>query len=145
MARKQKKEEDLEIQEKEIEIQLKKALADYQNLEKRVALEKEEVVKSANRGLILRLLPSLDTLTLAEKHTQDEGLRLSIKQMFDILEKEGLKKIETEGKEFNPEFMEAIQVVEGEEGKVMEELRTGFLLNGKVLRPAQVVVGRQNS
>jgi|SRR3989344_2765844 len=122
--------------------QLKRTLADYQNLERRVASEREEQIKSANRGLILRLLPALDMLVLAQKHTQDEGLQLSVRQIFDTLEKEGLKQIETEGQNFNPELMEAVHITEGQEGKVMEDLRTGFLLNGKVLRPAQVVVGR---
>lgn len=151
---KQEKSEELERQELVFENQLRKALADYQNLEKRVALEKEELIRSANRGLILRLLPALDTLLLADKHTQDEGLRLSVKQIFDTLEKEGLKKIETKDQEFNPEFMEAVHVVEGGpsagsgqagqgEGKVIEELRPGYLFNDKVLRVAQVSVGHR--
>lgn len=120
----------------------KKSVADYQNLERRVAEEKEELKKSANRGLILRLLPALDTLMLADKHTQDEGLKLSIKHIFDTLEKEGLRRIETKEQNFNPEFMEAVHVTEGTEGKVAEELRAGYLLNDKVLRVAQVAVGK---
>lgn len=121
--------------------QIARTLADYQNLEKRVAQEKEDLVKSANRGLILRLLPALDTLLLAQKHTKDEGINLSVKQIFDTLEREGLKKIETQGQDFDPQFMEAVHVADGEEGKVVEELRPGFLLNDKVLRAVQVAVG----
>lgn len=146
MAKKIKKNaEEVEKKEQKLEDQLKRILADYQNLEKRVAQEKEELKKSANRELILRFLPALDTLILTDKHTQDEGLKLSIKHIFDTLEKEGLKKIEAKGQDFNPEFMEAVHVVQGEEGKVIEELRTGYFLNDKVLRPAQVVVGRQQN
>lgn len=131
--------------------QIRRTLADYQNLEKRVAQEREELRRSANSGLLLRLLPALDTLLLAEKHTQDEGLKLSVKQIFDILEKEGLKKIDTNGAEFDPAVMEAVHVVEVDpsassgqgEGKVTEELRAGYFLNDKVLRPAQVSVGHK--
>jgi molecular chaperone GrpE (heat shock protein) len=56
----------------------------------------------------LKLLPGLDSLLLAEKHTQDEGVKLSIKHFLDILENEGVKKIETIGKDFDPNLMEAI-------------------------------------
>ena len=132
-------EEDLEIEN--LKNQIARTLADYQNLEKRTTQEREELRKSANSGLILRLLPALDTLMLAQKHTEDEGINLSVKQIFDTLEREGLKKIETVGKDFDPQFMEAVHVADGEEGKVVEELRPGFLLNDKVLRAAQVSVG----
>lgn len=125
--------------------QIKRTLADYQNLEKRAMQEREELRKSANSGLLLRLLPALDTLMIAQKHTQDEGLRLSVKQIFDTLEKEGLSKIETEGKEFDPTLMEAVQVTQGSDGEITEELRAGYLLNDKILRPAQVAVGKATS
>lgn len=143
MAKKTKQEETkkLEVQEKELEEQLKRTLADYRNLEKRVALEKEELIKSANSGLILRLLPAIDALLLAQKHTKDEGISLSIKKFLDILENEGVKKIETRDKEFNPVLMECVQTIEGEEGKVVEEVKPGYIMGEKVLRPAQVIVG----
>lgn len=137
------KTEDKDLEIKNLKNQIARTLADYQNLEKRTAQEREELKKSANSGLILRLLPALDTLILAQKHTKDEGINLSVKHIFDTLEKEGLKKIETEGKDFNPQFMEAVHVTEGVEGKVVEELRPGFLLNDKVLRAAQVAVGKK--
>jgi molecular chaperone GrpE len=79
---------------------------------------------------------------LAEKHTQDEGVKISIKHFLDILEQDGVKKIETEDKDFNPNFMEAVSTVVGEEGKVVEEVRSGYTLFDQVLRPAQVVVGK---
>src|SRR3990167_9205710 len=139
---KQEKTKELETQEKELEGQLKRTLADYQNLEKRVALEKEELIKSANRGLILRILPALDTLELALKHTQDDGLKLSIMKIFDVLDGEGVKRIETKDKDFDPTIMEAVQTGEGEENRVLEELSPGYMLDDKLLRPAQVVVGQ---
>jgi|SRR5579885_761052 len=119
----------------------KRALADYQNLQKRVTNEKAEWVKLANRELLLRILPVLDTIFLAFKHSQDVSLQVSLQQFFDILKSEGVVRIETVGKEFNPELMEAIETVAGEEGKVVEEVRAGFLLHDTLLRPAQVKVG----
>ncbi|MBI2031496.1 MAG: nucleotide exchange factor GrpE [Candidatus Levybacteria bacterium] len=152
MAKRAKQEETkkLETQEKELEEQLKRTLADYQNLEKRVALEREDLIRSANKGLILRLLPALDALILAEKHTKDEGVALSIKKFLDILENEGVKQIETKGKEFDPKVMECVQAREvdpstgsGQEGIVIEEIKQGYIMEEKVLRPAQVIVGKK--
>ena len=127
---------------KNLENQLKRALADYQNLEKRIAEEKSSWIKAANKDLLLKLLPGLDSLILAEKHTQDEGVKLSIKHFLDILELDGVKKIETVGKDFDPNFMEAVSTTEGKDGKIIEEVRTGYTLFDQVLRPAQVVVGK---
>ncbi len=154
-----KKHEKLENDEfKNLENQLKRALADYQNLEKRVVSEKSSWIKAANKDLLLKLLPGFDNLLLAEKHTQDSGVKLSIKHFLDILEQEGVRKIETVGKDFDPNLMEAVSTREVDpstdsasspqagsgqgEGKVVEELRIGYTLFGQVLRPAQVVVGR---
>ena len=137
------KEENKDLEN--LENQLKRALADYQNLEKRVSLEKSEWIKISNKDLLLKLLPGLDSLILALKHTQDEGVKVSIKHFIDILENEGVKKIEAVGKNFDPNLMEAISTVEGEEGIVIEEVRAGYTISDNVLRPAQVVVGRNKS
>ena len=124
-----------------LENQLKRALADYQNLEKRIASEKSGWIKLVNKDLLLRLIPGLDSLLLAYKHTKDEGVKLSIKHFLDILEQEGVKKIETAGKDFDPNLMEAVTTRDGDSGKVVEELKAGYTLNDTVLRPAQVIVG----
>lgn len=136
----EKKHEESELVR--IENQLKRALADYQNLEKRIAAEKSNWIKIANKDLLLKLLPGLDNLILAEKHTDDEGVKLSIKHFLDALEQAGVKKIETVGKDFDPKFMEAVSTAEGDEGKVIEEVRQGYTLFDIILRPAQVVVGK---
>lgn len=136
-----KNEKKIEKKENELENQLKRVLADYQNLEKRIAEEKSSWIKSANKDLLLRLLPGLDNLTLAEKHTKDEGVRISIDHFLDILEKEGISRIETSGRDFDPHLMEAVSTAPGEGGKVLEEIRAGYRLNDQILRPAQVVVG----
>lgn len=149
---KKKKEGEEKVEEKkcvgckdrceELEEQVKRVLADYQNLEKRTIEDRKNWIKMANKELLLRLLPVLDTLILANKHVKNDGLELSIKQFQDVLKEEGLERVETTGCKFNPETMECVETVDGEEGKVIEELSAGYLLNDKLLRPARVKVGR---
>ncbi len=126
----------------ELENQVKRTLADYRNLENRIQNERGEWILKANKQLLLNILPVLDTLMLAAKHSKDQSLSLSVQQFLDILKREGVVKIETLGKNFDPNLMEGIQTVDGEDGKVIEELRTGYMLYDKVLRPAQVAVGK---
>lgn len=145
---KEEKKEDKRVREleqkvEESESKYKRVLADYQNLEKRVSVERKEWILKANKDLLLRLLPVLDTLMLAAKHSKDQSLTVSLQQFLDVLKQEGIEKIETIGKNFDPNLMECIQTVEGEEGKVLEETRAGYRLYDQVLRPAQVKVGRQ--
>ncbi len=140
-----KHEKKFETKENELENQLKRALADYQNLEKRTEENRREWILSSNRSLITKLLSVLDDLFLAQSHIQDEGLDLSIKKFLDILKEEGVDQIETKGRDFDPNTMECILVKEGEENKVLEEVRSGFIMNDRVIRPAQVVVGRQQN
>lgn len=125
----------------ELENQVKRTLADYRNLENRIQNERGEWILKANKQLLLNILPVLDTLMQASKHSKDQSLSLSVQQFLDILKREGVVKIETLGKSFDPTLMEGIVTVEGEDGKVIEELRTGYMLYDKILRPAQVKVG----
>ncbi len=128
----------------ELEGKYKRALADYQNLEKRMVEEKRGFIINANKDILLRLLPVLDTLIRANQHVQNDGLKVSIQQFLDTINFEGIQKIETLGKHFDPHTMEAIGVKDGEDEKVIEEVRTGYMLNEKVLRPAQVIVGAKH-
>jgi len=134
--------EGLKQKIEEIDNKYKRALADYQNLEKRVAEEKREWALIANKILILRILPILDTLMLAVKHSQDKSLKVSINQFLDILKSEGVIRIETKDKDFDPRLMEGIERVTGPKDKVIEETRAGYMVNDNVLRPAQVTVGK---
>ena len=138
-----RKEKTLDIEK--LENQLKRAVADYQNLEKRMDSEKREWIRSGNKGLILKFLPVLDILFLAQGHIKDEGLSLSIEKFLEILKEEGVEKIETEGQDFDPNKMECVSVQEGAENKVLSELRPGFVLSGQTLRPSQVIVGLGSS
>jgi molecular chaperone GrpE len=127
----------------ELENQVKRIFADYQNLEKRVAEEKRALILSANKHLLLRLLPVLDTLNIALVHTKDKGLELSIQQFADALANEGVMRIDTKDKMFDPNVMECIATEEGEDGKVILEVKPGYLLNEEILRPAMVKVGKE--
>lgn len=121
-----------------------RALADYQNFEKRVQDEKEEVVKNANAHLILKLLPFLDSLDKAEAFVKDEGLKLVKNQFQKSLQEIELEEIQVFGKEFDPYTAEVVDIVEGgKENIVVEVLRKGYQFNGKVLRVAQVKVTKK--
>lgn len=133
--------EELQQKCEELEDNWKRAVADYRNLEKRVSEERAEFIKFANRELLDRLLPAFDTLFLAERYIADDGLKLTVKSLYDAFEQIGIKRIETVGKTFNPEQMDCVETVEGEDQKVVEEIRPGFMLYEKTIRPALVKVG----
>ncbi len=142
---KKKNEEVEKLKEKvtDLENQLARAVADYRNLEKRFDEEKREYVKFANRELLSRLIPAFDTLFLAEKFIVDEGIKLTVRHLHDVLRDVGVERVKTDGEMFDPEKMEVVTTETGEEGKVLEELRPGYILNGKLVRPAQVKVGKK--
>lgn len=142
VIKKSPKVEELKQKIADLEDQLKRAVADYRNFEKRCENEKREFVKFANRDLLLRLIPSFDTLFLAEKYVADEGIKITIRHLQDVLRDVGVERIRTKGEMFDPEKMEAVTIETGEENKVLEELRPGYMLNGKLVRPAQVKVGK---
>lgn len=146
---KMKKTDDanIEILKQEVESWKSKylrALADYQNLEKRVNFQRQETVLYAAQKIIHELLAVLDTLEKAEKHLNDAGLTLGVKNFRTVLETNGLKKIEVVGKKFDPLEMECIEVVGDSKGDdVIEELRSGYKLGDKIIRVAQVKVGKR--
>src|SRR4030042_3812310 len=125
----------------ELETKWKRALADYHNLEKRIDKEKEAFVKFSNAQLLASLLPVLDDLERAEKHLKDQGLSLAINKFKEVLQKENIEEIKAQGEEFNPELMEATEIVAGPKNRVVEVVNKGYLLNNKVLRVAKVKVG----
>lgn len=128
----------------ELENQLHRALADYQNLERRVEEERRLLGQLSSALLIEKFLPVLDHLESAQKHLNDEGLEIVIKQFKDILSSEGVSQVESEGSQFDPNLHEAVEMVEGEEdGRVVKVLRKGYKIGGKVLRPAQVSVSQK--
>lgn len=151
MAKKVKKTEENEEIEfdnskaEELESQLKRTLADYQNLEKRTQEERVNWIKTANKDFILRLLPTLDHMEQALKGATGDsnwlmGIELAVKEFKRILQEEGLEQVQTES--FDPNVHEAVTVAEGPDGKILEVLQMGYNLNGKLIRPAKVIVGK---
>lgn len=121
-----------------------RALADYQNFERRVNQEKEDIRKIANRNLILELLPFLDNLDKATIFMKDNGLKMIRDQFYQALKHIGLEEIDVLRKEFDPHTAEAIDVVFGEKDNIVVEVfRKGYNYQGNILRPAQVKVEKK--
>ncbi|WP_296975186.1 nucleotide exchange factor GrpE [Thermobacillus sp. ZCTH02-B1] len=142
---------ELESRLEEYRNRLLRSQADFDNFRRRTQREKEELVQFASAGLITRLLPVLDNFEraiAAAKASGDfealaKGVDMIYRQLFQVLEQEGLKPMETVGQPFNPEFHEAVMRVESdehEEGTVVEELQRGYILKDRVIRPAMVKV-----
>lgn len=122
----------------------KRALADYQNLEKRYTREKADFVAYAGSNLILKLLSVLDHLGKVKSYLKDEGLEIALREFKRVLEEEGLREIEAVGKDFDPLLMEAVETVRSDKiGKVVEEVTKGYQLKDKIIRVAKVKVGRK--
>ncbi|MFA5770438.1 MAG: nucleotide exchange factor GrpE [Patescibacteria group bacterium] len=121
-----------------------RAIADYQNLEKRVGEERFELMKMANKNLLIKILPFLDNLEKAELFVKDPGLKISKDQFLQILKETGLVEIDCLNKEYDPVFAEAVELVPGkEENKVVEVLRKGYMFEDKIIRVAQVKVSKK--
>lgn len=126
----------------EMENNWKRALADYKNLERRVMEERGELILFGVSLFAMKLLPILDSLEMLEIHLNNVGLNLTIKEFKQVLKSEGILEIEVLEKTFDPNNMEAIEVVDGEKDKVMNVLQKGYLFKEKLLRPARVKVGK---
>lgn len=131
----------LQNQIQDLENRFKRALADYQNLEKRHASQKGDLIKFANQGLLDKLLPLLDDLERAQAHLQDSGLELIIDQFHQLLISEGVTPIISDRQIFDPQTMDCAEVVPGPKNKVVTTLAKGYYYHDRVLRPARVEVG----
>lgn len=120
----------------------RRALADYQNLERQVLEDQTRFAKIATRIFVEQMLTPFDHLQIAAKHINDQGLNLVMGQFKQLFESQGLKEIVVLGEQFDPNKMEAIGTVKGEEGAVLEVSQPGYELNGVVVRPAKVIVGK---
>jgi molecular chaperone GrpE len=118
-----------------------RAIADYQNLVRRSNQEKEAHVKYALEPAAKKIVAILDALLLAQKHVNDAGLGLVIKQFFQTLQDLHVEQIIALGKEFDPHTMECIGMSDGKEGIVVQEVSAGYMLYDRILSPAKVLVG----
>ena len=122
--------------------------AEFDNYKKRVERERSEFVQFASAELMKELLNALDSFDLAIRNAQTDettlrGFELIYKQLLDTMNRFGLKAIEARGQKFDPNFHQAVSTMasnELEENTVLEEMRKGYLLNGRLLRPAMVSV-----
>lgn len=125
--------------------------ADFENYKKREEAKQKEILEFAKEVTIVKLLPTLDTLEQGLRHAPPgvdanwlKGIEGTLQKLDKTLEELGVKKIEALGKQFDPHFHEAVREVEGDEdGVVVEELQIGFEINGKVIRPSQVVISKK--
>lgn len=146
----EKLKEELEKLKKDAENYLngwKRARADYLNLEREIRQEKFEWIKFANLELILKILPILDSFDqslekMPENLKNDQWVKgiMQIKRQFeDFLKDQGAEKIKTIGEKFDLGKHEVVEK-RGEGNEIVEEIQSGYLLNGEVIRPAKVVI-----
>ncbi|HJW65077.1 MAG TPA: nucleotide exchange factor GrpE, partial [Actinomycetes bacterium] len=132
---------------------LRRLQADFDNYRKRTLREQTARAAAASQALVARLLPVLDNFELAVSAAEQsrdfdrmlKGVEMVFGELREVMEGEGLVKIEAEGKPFDPERHEAVIAVEQEDtepGMVIDIVRTGYELRGKVLRPAMVKVAK---
>jgi len=148
-----KKLEQKEKEAKEYYDRMLREAANLENFKKRAAKDKDEWTKFANEDLIKAILPVIDNLERAVNHAEKivdtgvmiEGVRLTIKQILQTLNRFGLAPFESVGKPFDPSVHEAMLVVESDQHQpnhVVEEFQKGYLLNNRLLRPATVSVSK---
>lgn len=115
----------------------KRERADFLNYKKDEARRVEEFVRFANEDVILETMEIVDDLELAVQEYKDIGLEQIIKKFKDLFKKYGLEEIDTKGK-FDPGLHEAIETEVG--GEKIVQVRTGYMMHGKVVRPARVKI-----
>jgi len=135
---------------------LKRVHADYDNYRKRVLKEQIDIILRANKELIEKLLPVIDSFEHALEMDEDlksvgddfyKGVKMIFGKLMDVMQKEGITVINPAGEEFNPHICEAAiteSVKDIEEGTVLEVLRKGYKLNDFLIRPAVVKVCKKN-
>ncbi len=145
------KEEELKKELEDLNNKYLRLAADFDNYRKRQAQERESLVKYGAEETLKKIIPVLDTFSRAKESidkTEDVNIvknsyEVSIKQLNDVLDKIGLKKIEALGLKFDPNIMEAVMQTptdEHEQDTVIAELQTGYQLYDRVLRPTMVNV-----
>ena len=126
--------------------------SEFDNYRKRVSRERIELTKTASESVIIALLPVLDDLERAssmsaetnDNDAEKEGITLIYNKFKSILRQKGVEEIVAIGEDFDTDYHDAITHIEAkdkkEKGKIIEEIQKGYLLNGKVIRHARVIV-----
>lgn len=127
----------------------KRTQADFLNYKKEETKRVGQLIKYSNEDLILKILPILDNIYVAEKGMPKElkdnqwvkGLLQIKNQILDLLKTQDIEEIKAIGEKFNPAFHEAVEEVKGEEsGIIIEEIKKGYISNNKLIRPARVKI-----
>jgi molecular chaperone GrpE len=127
---------------------MRRMKAEMENSRKRMERDRTRIIQSASEGLVRELLPVLDNLDRALKAEGDvrEGVRATREQLVSVLAEQGLAPVESDGESFDPTVHEAVMGQpsdEHEEDTVIQTLERGYMLNGRAIRPAKVVVAKQ--
>jgi molecular chaperone GrpE len=136
---------------------LLRTTADFENFKKRAAREKQDAIKFANESLIQKLIPLLDNFDMALAAVQNgqtgaassslqSGINMILQQFKSALTEAGLEEVDATGQPFDPNLHEAIsqqETAEVPEGHVVQQLRKGYKLRDRLLRPASVIIARK--
>jgi len=147
---------ELEGELSEAQERVLRTAADAENFKKRLQREKEEQTRYANESFLRELLPVIDNLERALKHSEGgadqgdlvEGLNMTLKGFLDTLTRFGCTQVEAAGKPFDPNFHEAVSQEESadhEPNTVLKELQKGYMLKERLLRPAMVLLSKRSS
>lgn len=144
--------ETLKQENEKLKDQLLRQMAEFDNYKKRTLKEKAELILNGGERTVVAILPVLDDFerALADKSEDPkaikEGVQMIYHKFIKSLETLGVKKIETEGKDFDVDFHEAVAMVPGmgedKKGKVIDCMQTGYMMNERVIRHAKVAVGQ---
>lgn len=136
---------------------LLRTTADFENFKKRAAREKQDAIKFANESLIQKLIPLLDNFDMALAAVQNgqtgaassslqSGINMILQQFKSALTEAGLEEVDATGKPFDPNLHEAVsqqETAEVPEGHVVQQLRKGYKLRDRLLRPASVIIAKK--
>ena len=148
------KEDELKAEIEDINNKYLRLAADFDNYRKRQMQERENLIKYGAEDTLKKIIPVLDTFERAKKsieklediNTVKESYEVCIKQLGDVLDKIGLKKIEAKGTEFDPNIHEAVMQTPSRDyppHTIIDELQTGYMLHDRVLRPVMVNVATE--
>lgn len=148
------KEDELKAEIEDINNKYLRLAADFDNYRKRQMQERENLIKYGAEDTLKKIIPVLDTFERAKKsieklediNTVKESYEVCIKQLGDVLDKIGLKKIEAKGTEFDPNIHEAVMQTPSKDyppHTIIDELQTGYMLHDRVLRPVMVNVATE--
>jgi molecular chaperone GrpE len=145
--------ESLQTELEETKEKYLRLYAEFENYRKKVQKDKEELIRYSNEKLIYELLPIIDNLEMALKHTDEKeslikGVENTLRELLRTLQKFGLNPIESLGKPFDPIYHHAMAQIERDDletNTVVEELRKGYMYNSKVIRPSLVTVSKRKS